>query len=161
AQHTSVDAGGMFRALVERHPDRTPALNVLRRQHGDDMADIRLALTDYRHGRITEAWQRLENNARVVTADSPPQLLDTLCADWYVDRLRHRADPERVSRSSMVAENHVERRALNYRARVMLRADGTLRGDDVNVAGQRFAVGDEVICRTPAHQLHPTGDPHR
>jgi hypothetical protein len=84
-----------------------------------------------------------------------------LCADWYVDRLRHLADPDRVTRSSMVAENHVERRALNYRARVMLRADGTLRGGDVNVAGQRFAVGDEVICRTPAHQLHPAGDPQR
>jgi hypothetical protein len=41
----------------------------------------------------------------------------------------------------------------------MLRADGTLRGDDVSVGGQRFAIGDEVICRTPAHQLHPTGDP--
>jgi hypothetical protein len=61
----------------------------------------------------------------------------------------------------MVAENHVERRALNYRARVMLRADRTLRGDDVTVAGKRFAVGDEVICRTPAHQLHPAGDPQR
>jgi ATP-dependent exoDNAse (exonuclease V) alpha subunit len=71
AQHSAVDAGGMFRALVERHPDRTPALNVLRRQHGDEMADIRLALTDYRHGRIAEAWQRLEDKARVVTADSP------------------------------------------------------------------------------------------
>jgi conjugative relaxase-like TrwC/TraI family protein len=159
AQHSAVDAGGVFRALVDQHPDCTPALTVLRRQQGDDMADIRLALTDYRHGRIAEAWQRLESNARVVSADSPAKLLDTLCADWYVDRLRHLADPAGVARSSMVAENHVERRALNYRARVMLRADGTLRGDDVTVAGQRFAVGDEVICRTPAHHLHPAGDP--
>jgi conjugative relaxase-like TrwC/TraI family protein len=161
AQHSAVDAGGVFRALVDRHPDRTPGLTVLRRQHGDDMADIRLALTDYRHGRIAEAWQRLEDNARVVTADSPAELLDTLCADWYVDRARHLADPDRVARSSMVAENHVERRALNNRARALLRADGTLRGEDVIVAGQRFAVGDEVICRTPAHQLHPAGDPRR
>jgi conjugative relaxase-like TrwC/TraI family protein len=161
AQHSAVDAGGLFRALVDRHPDRTPGLTVLRRQHGDDMADIRLALTDYRHGRIAEAWQRLQYNARVVTAESPGELLDILCADWYVDRARHLADPDRVARSSMVAENHVERRALNNRARALLRADGTLRGDDMTVASQRFAVGDEVICRTPAHQLHPAGDPRR
>ena len=68
AQHSAIDAGGLFRALVDRHPERTPVLTVLRRQAGDDMADIRLALTDYRQGRLAEAWQRLQDNARIVTA---------------------------------------------------------------------------------------------
>jgi conjugative relaxase-like TrwC/TraI family protein len=159
AQHSAVDAGGLFRGLVHRHPDRTPTLTVLRRQASDGMADIRSALTAYRHGRIADAWRVLSAGDRVVTATSPGGLLDRLCADWYADRRRHLADPTGVARSSMVAENHVERRALNNRARAMLRADGTLSGDEVNVAGQRFAVGDDVICRTPARHLHPPGDP--
>ena len=74
AQHSAIDAGGLFRALVDQHPERTPALTVLRRQTGDDMADLRLALTDYRQGRLAEAWQRLQDNARIVTADSPGEL---------------------------------------------------------------------------------------
>ena len=161
AQHSSVEAGGMFRVLVERHTDRTPALTVLRRQQGPATADLRLALADYREGRIAAAWQRLTDNTRIVTAASAPELLDALCADWYVDRLRHHSDPTRVPRTSMIAENHLERRALNARARALLRADATLSGDDIHIGGQHFAVGDEVICRTPAHELHPTREPER
>jgi hypothetical protein len=40
AQHSAIDAGGLFRALIDQHPERTPALTVLRRQTGDDMADL-------------------------------------------------------------------------------------------------------------------------
>ena len=38
----------------------------------------------------------------------------------------------------------------------LLRSDGSLRGPDVDIAGQAFAVGDQVICRAPT-RLRPDG----
>src|SRR5207344_3350855 len=38
--------------------------------------------------------------------------------------------------------------------------DGTLSGPDLDVGGQTFAVGDQIIARAPAHHLHPTHQRH-
>ena len=56
----------------------------------------------------------------------------------------------------MMAEHHTERAALNRRARALLRSDGTLQGSDIEIGGQTFAVGDQIICRAPS-QLRPAG----
>ena len=56
----------------------------------------------------------------------------------------------------MMAEHHNERLALNRRARAVLRSDGTLQGPDFEIGGQRFAVGDQVISRSPT-RLRPAG----
>src|SRR5439155_8814861 len=63
--------------------------------------------------------------------------------------------------SSMVAEHHRERRALNTRARIMLAAAGELTGPTLEVGAHEFRAGDEVICRAPAKDLHPAGQPRR
>ncbi|HEV2069599.1 MAG TPA: MobF family relaxase [Acidimicrobiales bacterium] len=156
AQHSAVAAGGAWRHLVEEHPGDTPALTELRRQKGPEMAEVRLALTDYREGRIAEALQRLEHDDRVVEADSPDELLDALVADWYVDRQLRTQDPA-TAPSSMVAEHHVERAELNRRARAVLSASGELDGPVLEVAGAVFQRGDEVIARKQDRDLRPAG----
>jgi len=160
AQHSSVAAGGAFRELTRIYAARTPALRELRRQHGPHLHELRLSLGAYRQGLITEAMERLARDDRVVLAGTADELLDKLAADWWLDREARRANPEQLP-SSMVAEHHRERRALNSRARVMLDAAGDLRGPALVAAGYEFRVGDEVICRTSAKQLHPPGAPHR
>jgi conjugative relaxase-like TrwC/TraI family protein len=160
AQHSAVTAGGAFRELTGIYADRTPALSELRRQRGPHLRELRLALGEYREGLITEAMDRLARDDRVVLADTADELLDKLATDWWLDRQTRRANPEQLP-SSMVAEHHRERRALNTRARVMLEAAGELTGPALVAGSYEFRAGDEVICRTAAKHLHPPGVPHR
>ncbi|MGH9027510.1 MAG: MobF family relaxase [Acidimicrobiia bacterium] len=156
AQHSAVTAGGAFRALVDRYRDRTPQLWELRRQAAPDLGEVRLALRDYREGHVAAALARLAADERVVEADTADELLDKLAADWFTDRLLAADDPL-AAPASMIAEHHRERRELNRRARALLLADGTLHGPTLDVAGQQFQAGDEVICRTPARDLKAPG----
>jgi hypothetical protein len=156
AQHSAVGAGGAFRWLVETYPDDVAALSINRRQVGEEMAEVRLALEQYRSGAVKDAMARLEGDHRIVTADSATELFDALAADWYVDRQRAENDPA-FERSSMTAAHHDERRALTERARAMLRADGTLRGPELAAAGIRFSAGDEVMAKVPDRTLRPEG----
>jgi conjugative relaxase-like TrwC/TraI family protein len=158
AQHSAVGSGGAFRWLVDTYPDGVAALTVNRRQVGEEMAEVRLALDEYRSGAIGAAMIRLEDDARIVTADSAPELFDALAADWYVDRQRAASDPA-FEPSSMTAAHHDERWALVDRARAMLRADGTLHGPELVAVGIRFSAGDEVMAKVPDRTLRPeSGD---
>jgi conjugative relaxase-like TrwC/TraI family protein len=156
AQHGAVPAGGLWRVLVDEHPEDTPRLTELRRQRGADMEPVRGALEDYREGKVHIALQRLDADGRVVEGDDAEEILDRLVADWYGDR-QHRRDHPTEPASSMVAEHHVERRELNRRARLLLAGDGTLHGPALTVEGVEFSAGDEVIARTQSRELRPAG----
>jgi conjugative relaxase-like TrwC/TraI family protein len=160
AQHTAVSAGGAFPDLVTRYRQRTPELTELRRQAGPELARLRLALREYRDGLIVQSIDRLSADKRVVLAESAEELLDQLATDWWVDRQARQRDPSHAS-SSMVAEHHRERRALNTRARVLLTANGDLHGPVLHAGTHDFQAGDEVICRAPSKQLYPPGQRHR
>ena len=154
AQHSAVEAGGMWAQMVDQHPDRVPALTENRRQAAEEMADVRLANSEYRAGRIAEAIDRLEAGDRIVTAPTSSELLDQVATDWYVD---HKVDP--ASSCRMIAEHHRERRALNQRAQALLRADGSIEPDGVEIGEALFHVGDQVIARAPNRNLYPADDP--
>jgi conjugative relaxase-like TrwC/TraI family protein len=156
AQHSAVAAGGAWRALLEHYPEDRAELSLRRRQGAPEMEAVRLASVDYAAGRISEAVERLRRDNRIVEADSPEELLDALVADWYVDRIHRRVHPE-MAPSSMMADHHVERRELNARARALLAGDGTLHGPVVEVAGQSFQAGDEVVAMTQNRRLRPQG----
>ncbi len=144
AQHRAVDAGGLWAHLTSTHPT-VVRLDTNRRQATESMTDVRIANADYRDGRIGAALQRLEANDRIVTADTATELLDELCADWYVDRQHHEG---KGAAPRMMAEQHSIRKELNRRAQALLRADGTLTGSGMTVGDETFHVGDEVVTRT-------------
>jgi ATP-dependent exoDNAse (exonuclease V) alpha subunit len=152
AQHSAVAAGGIFRYLVEHHPDETPSLTHLYRQQGEAMAEVRLANAEYREGKITEALERLRRDARITEAESAEEAYDFLVSAWYAERMRRIAEPDRRW-SAMTAEHHFERRELNVRARALLAVDGTLKGPELTVAGLSFRSGDEVIARVTERSL--------
>jgi len=156
-QHSSVEAGGAWAAVVDRHPATTPTLTENRRMPGDDMADVRLAAEEYRHGQIAQALRRLESGERLVTAATSAELLDNLSVDWYVDWRRHLAKPDEVDASRMLAENHAVRRELNERAQVLLREDGLIQREGVKIGEATFHVGDQVIARQQDRGLRPDG----
>ncbi len=160
AQHSAVAAGGGWRALLERYPQDRAELVERRRQAAPEMTEVRLASIDYAAGEIERAIDRLRRDERIVEADTPDELLDALVADWYVDRLRRAADST-VPTSSMIADHHVERRELNLRARALLVSQGQLIGPAVEVGGQSFQVGDEVIDVQQERALFPRGGTSR
>ena len=160
AQHSAVAAGGAWRRLLERYPHDRGEVTELRRQRGEEMADVRLALTDYREDRVAAAVARLRDAGRVVEADSPEEVIDALVADWYHDRQLRIADPTREA-SSMTADHHHERRELNHRARALLAADGTLTGPSLDLPGISFRAGDEVMATEGHKDLRPAGAPYK
>ncbi|MDQ2826355.1 MAG: AAA family ATPase, partial [Actinomycetota bacterium] len=160
AQHSAVAAGGAWRRLLEQFPHDRGEVTELRRQRGEEMADVRLALTDYREDRVAAAVERLREAGRVVEAESPEEVIDALVADWYHDRQLRIADPTRQA-SSMTADHHHERRELNHRARALLAADGTLTGPSLDLPGISFRAGDEVIATEGHKDLRPAGSTYK
>jgi len=156
AQHSAVSAGGAWRRLLEDYGADRAEVTTLHRQQGEDMADVRLALTDYREDRVAAAIDRLRAGGRVVEADSPEAVIDALVADWYHDRQRRAADPT-LAVSTMTADHHAERRELNHRARALLAADGTLTGPSLDLSGISFRAGDEVIATQGHYRLRARG----
>ena len=146
AQHTAVDAGGLWAHLVNELDDRVAQLHINRRQSAPALDDVRLANHDYREGRIAAALERLTTNQRITTAPTATQLLDELAADWYIDRQHRQSQGGPTSR--MMAEQHSVRHQLNQRAQALLLADGTLTGPGHRIGDATFHVGDEVVTRT-------------
>ncbi|MEI2699047.1 MAG: MobF family relaxase [Microthrixaceae bacterium] len=146
-QHGSVDAGGVFARLCADQGDDLVRLVENRRQ-GDHVD--RLAIDDYRNGMITDALQRLDDADRIVRSATAGESFDAMAADWYAARSAGSVDP-------MIAGPNSTRRALNERARVLLKAAGELAGDAMRVSGREFMVGDEVVARRNARNLHAAG----
>ena len=120
------------------------------------MAEVRLALDDYRNGLVTAAIDRLDDDNRIIVADTWDDLLDQMAADWHLDHQRHQAG--HTIPSQMIAERNTDRHALNRRAQAWLRHDGTLThptpiGDDT------FHLGDRVVAQRPERALTSPDDP--
>lgn len=146
-QHGAVEAGGVFARLCHLQGDDLVRLAENRRQ--DDHVD-RLAIDDYRNGLIADAVQRLDDADRVVRSATAGESFDAMVADWYAARCDGAADP-------MIAGPNSTRRALNERARVILKAAGELAGPSVRIAGREFQCGDEVVARRNNRTLRSPG----
>ncbi len=157
-QHQPVEAGGLWKHLTEVHADRTPTLDVNRRQTGAGMTQVRLALDEYRAGHISAAMERLDNDDRIVTSSSWEELLDTMAADWFVDHRRHLDNG--TAASKMIAERNSDRHALNQRAQTLLRAAKGL-GEPVQIGETCFHVGDRIVAQAANRDLRPKNGPAR
>jgi len=146
-QHGSVEAGGVFARLC--HLDGEGLVRLAENRRQDDHVD-RLAIEDYRKGLIAEAVQRLDDADRVVRSATAGESFDAMVADWYAARCVGSADP-------MIAGPNSTRRALNERARVILKAAGELGGPAVRIAGRDFQCGDEVVARRNDRTLRTPG----
>jgi conjugative relaxase-like TrwC/TraI family protein len=164
AQLSSVGAGGWFRHVVYGHG--APALSTVYRQRGDDMAEVRAALSGLRSEmpqRVRTAMDRLVRDGRVSVFDRPDDLLAQVVDDWYHDRQQRQAAKGQgvgPKPSQMMAAHRREVEALNTLARTKLITDGTITGEELVAGQRRFAVGDEVVTLTQAgHTLVPADAP--
>jgi conjugative relaxase-like TrwC/TraI family protein len=143
-QHGSVDVGGVFRRLCAERGDGLVRLVDNNRQH--DHTE-RLAIAEYRDGHIADALGRYDEAGKVVRSRTAGESFDAIVADWYAARLHGKVDP-------MIAGPNSTRRALNDRARALLKSNGELTGHALVVRGREFMVGDEVVARRNERRLH-------
>ncbi|MDP9465631.1 MAG: relaxase domain-containing protein [Actinomycetota bacterium] len=146
-QHTAVDTGGVFKALAARD-DLTIVRLVENRRQRDDTE--RAAIDEYRRGDITAALDRYDTAGKVHRGDTAADTYDALVRDWWADR---RAG----STSPMLAGTNAARRALNDRARALLKDEGALTGEPLIAHGREFLIGDEVVARRNDRSLHAPG----
>ncbi len=146
-QHTSVDSGGVFKALAGR-VDLTVVRLVENRRQRD--RGERRAIEDYRRGDIAQALDRYDTTGKVHRGNTAADTYDALVRDWWADRLAGSTSP-------MLAGTNAARRALNDRARALLKSEGILIGEPLVSHGRELLIGDEVVARRNDRSLHAPG----
>ncbi len=146
-QHTAVDTGGVFKALAARED---PTLVRLVENHRQRDHSERAAIDEYRQGDIAAALDRYDTSGKVQRGDTAADTYDALVRDWWADRCAGSASP-------MLAGTNAARRALNERARVLLKSKGVLTGESLVAHGRELLVGDEVVARHNDRSLHAPG----
>jgi hypothetical protein len=134
-----IEAGGLYRALAERG-DPILLDEVIRHNHDVDREAARMI----REGEGRAALELYRSEERVTVAPDAEARREAMVADW------HRAYQEGQD-ALMVAKRNTEVGRLNATARELLKAEGQLGAQEIEVGEARFAAGDQVITRVNDH----------
>jgi len=140
AQLGEIEAGGLFSALAGR-TEPIVLDEVIRHHHDLD----REGAKQLRLGEGSKAISAYRAGERVFVSEDREALREQMVADWARSYGR---DEDAL----MVAKRNSEVAELNSRAREALKARGRLGGEEIEVGGKRFAVGDRVITRVNDHR---------
>ena len=150
AQHGAVAAGGMFAALCRRRPAAVPVLKENRRQ---TTAVDRYVVDAVRAGRVAEAVAALRSAGQLTEVRDADGLYAAMVTRWLGARRAGEGHP-------MIDRRNRTRRILNAVAHRVLQAEGDVGATGLCANdGREFCVGDEVVARRPARDLHPPGAP--
>ena len=139
-QLPEIDAGGLLRALEQRHPIVT--LNQNRRQQ---TPWEREALDHYRSERVDRAIDLLDEHGGVVTGRNSDIVREAMVRDWW----HHREDGDNAL---MMAGRNSDVDDLNRRARGYLATNHQLHGETLIVNDRPFQIGDTVVCLHNDHR---------
>jgi conjugative relaxase-like TrwC/TraI family protein len=132
-QLPEIEAGGAFRGIKNRLP--AIELAEVRRQPFGWERD---ALDLLREGRAQQAMVEYDRHHRVHVGSSAEQTRKALVADWWATQ----DDPER---GVMIAARRSDVADLNARARALMRADGRLGRNELELECGLFSVGDRIM----------------
>jgi conjugative relaxase-like TrwC/TraI family protein len=136
-QLPSVQAGGWFAALAREHGG-VELREVIRQRDPEE----RTALEALHDGdpEAYLAFKQQQGAVRVHAGER--EALATLVREWDRARTEHG-----LAGAVMIARDNATRALLNHEARAVLKRDGVLGPDGVQVAGREFCVGERVIAR--------------
>lgn len=140
-QLPEIQAGGAFRGIKNRLP--AIELSEVRRQ---PFGWEREALDLIREGRSKDAVAEYSERGRVHVATSAEETRRQLIADWW--QTQDEAEP-----GVMIAARRSDVADLNDRARTLMKLEGRIAADELEVAGQRFSVGDQVMTLKNTRRL--------
>jgi hypothetical protein len=133
-QLASIEAGGGFRGLRLRLGASTLEINRRQQQPWE-----RQAVEQLRDGDLEAALSAYREHGRLVAAETPDQLKQTLVGDWWQSF-------QRGERVAILAYRRDEVDQFNLACRRLLEADGRLGPDTMQVGDRTLAVGDQVVC---------------
>jgi len=138
-QLAAIEAGGGFLGLRLRLG--ASALTENRRQHE---AWERQALEDMRDGDVDQAVAAYREHGRLVAAETPGQLKQTIMADWWHAFQPTLADPEQTV--VILARLRGEVDQFNLACQQLREQAGQLGAERLDVRDRSFTVGDLVVC---------------
>ena len=141
-QLQEIEAGGLFRALAERS-DPIYLDEVIRHRHDLD----REAAKRIRDGHGAEAIDLYRSSERVIVAPNAEARREAMVADWHQSF-------DLGEDTVMIAKRNVEVERLNELARAVRKDAGKLGAGEIEVGGQPFAAGDQVITRVNDRQAN-------
>jgi conjugative relaxase-like TrwC/TraI family protein len=139
-QLPEIEAGGVFGALAVR----SRAIE-LRDNWRQERGWERDALELLRVGDAAQAIAAYRAHGELTVAPSADQVRAALVFDWWA--------AASSDESLMIAFRRHDVGDLNRRARALMRAAGRLHGDDLEVGGVPFAVGDHIVIRRSDREL--------
>jgi conjugative relaxase-like TrwC/TraI family protein len=131
----AIEAGGLFSAIAER-TEPVHLHEVIRHNHELDRDAAKLI----REGEGREALSLYRSEERVTVAGSAEERRVAMVEDWW----RSYSQGEDAL---MVAKRNVEVERLNAAARELVRSEGRLGAEEIEVGGAALAAGDQVITR--------------
>ncbi|MGN6815060.1 MAG: MobF family relaxase [Solirubrobacterales bacterium] len=135
AQLGEIEAGGLF-AAIARRTEPVVLDEVIRHRHNLEREGAKLI----REGQGREALSIYEGAQRVTVSDDPAARRAAMVEDWWQQF-------ERGKDALMIAKRNAEVGELNAMARAKMKAEGRLRGEEIEVGKARFAKGDQIITR--------------
>ncbi len=135
AQLGEIEAGGLFAAIASR-TDPVVLDEVIRHHHETEREGAKLI----REGEGREALAVFDLAERVTVSADPAARREAMVSDWWQSF-------ERGSDALMIAKTNREVAELNARAREQMQAAGHLGAEEIEVGGQSFAAGDQIVTR--------------
>jgi len=130
-----IEAGGLFGALADRS-EPIYLDQVIRHHHETD----REGAKRIREGEGREALSLYRSEERVIVAPNAEARREAMVRDWQ-EAFAGGED------AVMVAKRNVDVAKLNELARAMVREQGRIGSEEIEVGGNAFAAGDQVITR--------------
>lgn len=130
-----IEAGGLFSAIAQC-TDPVHLEDVIRHNHKLDRDAAKLI----REGQGREALSLYRSEERVTVAGNADERRVAMVEDWWQSY-------SRGEDALMVAKRNVEVERLNATARELVKAEGRLGSEEIEVGGAAFAAGDLLITR--------------
>jgi conjugative relaxase-like TrwC/TraI family protein len=140
AQLGEIEAGGLFASIAAR-TEPIVLDEVIRHNHELDREGARRI----REGHGADALSLYRSEQRVIVAADPEARREELVRDWW-QSFGEGED------ALMVAKRNAEVGKLNVLARELMKAEGRLGAQEIEVGEARFAAGDQVITRVNDHK---------
>ncbi|HEX4464529.1 MAG TPA: MobF family relaxase [Solirubrobacterales bacterium] len=131
----SIEAGGLFSAIAKR-TDPVHLEDVIRHNHELDRSAAKLI----RDGQGREALSLYRSEERITIAGNAEERRVAMVEDWWQSYAKGED-------ALMVAKRNVEVERLNATARELVKAEGRLGSEEIEVGGSPFAAGDLLITR--------------
>jgi conjugative relaxase-like TrwC/TraI family protein len=136
-QLPEIEAGGIFRSLVQRLPAVELHENVRQERLWE-----RTVLAELRNGSVAEAMASYRKHKRIVVGKSRDQTLRRAVDDWY----QHVTATGTLAGALLLGQDNQTVGQLNELARNHLAGSGQLTGPTLQASGCDYQRGERVIC---------------